>query len=89
MTLPLGRSYPVQPGPDGRLIVDLAKCPPGRTDEEMQITLQRLSTEFNVDTTPAQGLAGAELAAWLDAAEDRVFHRELAELQKQREGGAT
>ena len=63
MTLPLGRSYPVQPGPDGRLIVDLAKCPPGRTDEEMQITLQRLSTEFNVDTTPAQGLAGAELAS--------------------------
>ncbi len=89
MTLPLGRSYPVEPGPDGRLIVDLAKCPPGRSQEEMQITLQRLAGEFNVDTTPAEGLAGAELAAWLDAAEDRVFHRELAELQKQREGGAT
>ena len=86
MTLHLGRSYPVQPGPDGRLIVDLAKCPPGRTDEEMQITLQRLSTEFNVDTTTAQGLAGAELAAWLDSAEDKVFYRELAELQRQREG---
>lgn len=86
MTLPLGRSYPVEPGPDGRLIVDLAKCPPGRSQEEMQITLQRLAGEFNVDTTPAQGLAGAELAAWLDAAEDRVFHRELAELQRQREG---
>lgn len=86
MTLPLGRSYPVEPGPDGRLIVDLAKCPPGRSQEEMQITLQRLAGEFNVDTTPAQGLAGAELAAWLDAAEDKVFHRELAELQRQREG---
>ena len=86
MTLPLGRSYPVQPGPDGRLIVDLAKCPPGRTDEEMQITLQRLADVFGVDTTPAQGLADAELAAWLDAAEDKVFYRELAELQRQREG---
>ena len=86
MTLPLGRTYPVEPGPDGRLIVDLAKCPPGRSQEEMQITLQRLAGEFNVDTTPAQGLAGAELAAWLDAAEDKVFHRELAELQRQREG---
>ena len=60
-----------------------------RSQEEMQITLQRLAGEFNVDPTPAQGLAGAELAAWLDEAEDRVFHRELAELQKQREGGAT
>lgn len=63
---------------------------PIRTQEEMQLTLARLAGEFNVDTTPAEGLAGAaELAAWLDAAEDRVFHRELAELQKQREGGAT
>ena len=52
----------------------------------MQITLQRLADVFGVDTTPAQGLAGAELAAWLDAAEDKVFHRELAELQRQREG---
>ena len=59
---------------------------PIRSQEEMQLTLQRLATEFNVDTTPAQGLAGAELAAWLDAAEDKVFHRELAELQRQREG---
>ena len=84
MTLPLGRSYPVEPGPDGRLIVDLAKCPPGRSQEEMQITLQRLAGEFNVDTTPAQGLAGAELAAWLEQAEDQVFNRELAELQRQR-----
>ena len=87
MTLPLGRSYPVEPGPDGRLIVDLAKCPPGRSQEEMQLTLARLAGEFNVDTTPAQGLAGAELAAWLDAAEDRVFHRELEELQRQRQEG--
>ena len=59
---------------------------PIRTADEMQLTLARLATEFNVDTTPAQGLAGAELAAWLDAAEDKVFYQELAELQRQREG---
>jgi hypothetical protein len=28
MTLPLGKTYPVEVRPDGRLIVDLAKCPP-------------------------------------------------------------
>ena len=51
MTLPLGRTYPVERGPDGRLIVDLAKCPPGRSQEEMQITLQRLADVFGVDST--------------------------------------
>ena len=56
--------------------------PLGRAQEEMQLTLQRLADVFGVDTTPAQGLAGAELAAWLDAAEDKVFYRELAELQQ-------
>lgn len=60
---------------------------PIRSQEEMQLTLQRLSDVFGVDTTPAQGLSGAELAAWLDAAEDRVFHRELEELQRQRQEG--
>ena len=59
--------------------------PLARSQEEMQLTLQRLGTEFNVDTTTAQGLAGAELAAWLDAAEDKLFYRELAELQRQRD----
>ena len=85
MTLPLGRTYPVEPGPDGRLIVDLAKCPPGRSQEEMQITLQRLADVFGVNTTTAQDLASAKLAAWLEQAEDQVFHRELAELQRQRQ----
>ena len=42
---------------------------------------------FGVDITTAQGLAGAELAAWLEQAEDQVFHRELAELQRQRQEG--
>ena len=59
---------------------------PVRTQEEMQLTLQRLADVFGVDTTPAKGLSSAELAAWLDAAEDKVFYRELAELQRQREG---
>ena len=58
----------------------------GRSAEEMQLTLARLSDVFGVDTTPAQGLSGAELAAWLEQAEDKVFYRELAELQRQREG---
>ena len=59
----------------------------GRSQEEMQITLQRLAYVFGVDTTPAQGRAGAELAAWLDAAEDKVFYRELAALHKIKGGG--
>ena len=59
--------------------------PLARSQEEMQLTLQRLADVFGVDTTPAKGLAGAELAAWLDSAEDHVFHRELAELQRQRQ----
>lgn len=59
--------------------------PLARSQEEMQLTLARLAGEFNVDTTPAQGLSGAELAAWLDAAEDKVFYRELAELQRQKD----
>ena len=68
------------------MTLPLGRTYPVRSQEEMQLTLARLAGEFNVDTTPAQGLAGAELAAWLDAAEDKVFHRELAELQRQREG---
>ena len=60
---------------------------PIRAQEEMQLTLQRLADVFGVDTAPAQGLSGAELAAWLDAAEDKVFHRELEELQRQRQEG--
>ena len=55
-----------------------------RTADEMQLTLARLACEFCVDIAPAQGLTGAELAAWLEQAEDQVFHRELAELQRQR-----
>ena len=59
-----------------------------RTADEMQLTLARLAGEFGVDIAPAQGLAGAALAAWLELMEDEVFQRELAELQRQREEGA-
>ena len=55
-----------------------------RTADEMQLTLARLAGEFGVDIAPAQGLAGAALAAWLEQTEDQVFQRELAELQRQR-----
>ena len=55
-----------------------------RTADEMQLTLARLAGEFGVDVAPARGLAGAALAAWLEQAEDEVFQRELAELQRQR-----
>jgi hypothetical protein len=59
-----------------------------RTADEMQLTLARLAGEFGVDIAPAQGLAGAALASWLELMEDEVFQRELAELQRQREEGA-
>ena len=54
-----------------------------RSQEEMQITLATLRDSFGVDIAPAAGLHGQELAAWLEQAEDQVFHRELAELQRQ------
>lgn len=54
-----------------------------RTDEEMQITVETLRLDFGVDVTPAKGLHGAELQAWLEQAEDAVFEREHAELRAQ------
>ena len=37
--------------------------------------LRRLSAEFEVDVTPAQGLEGADLDAWIERAEDELFER--------------
>ena len=52
---------------------------------EMQtIMLRRLSAEFNVDVTPADGLTGAALDMWIDAAEDELFLRLMAEREKER-----
>mgnify|MGYP003377009767 CR=1 FL=1 len=42
------------------------------------IMLRRLRLEFAVDTTPAEGLEGAALDAWLYQAEDELFERLIA-----------
>ena len=45
------------------------------------IMLRRLSAEFDVDTTPATGLEGAALDAWIERAEDDLFERLTAKEQ--------
>ena len=45
--------------------------------------LRSLREHFNVDTTPAEGLTGPELQAWLYRAEDELFERLRAELAAQ------
>ena len=42
------------------------------------IMLRRLSAEFDVDVTPAQGLVGAALDAWIERAEDDLFEELMA-----------
>ena len=42
------------------------------------IMLRRLSAEFDVDVTPAHGLEGAALDAWIERAEDDLFERLIA-----------
>lgn len=39
------------------------------------IMLRRLGSEFDVDTTPANGLEGAALDAWIEQAEDELFEK--------------
>ena len=46
--------------------------------------LRSLREHFNVDTTPAEGLTGPELQAWLYRAEDELFERLMAEREKER-----
>ena len=46
--------------------------------ELQTIMLTRLRLEFDVDTTPADGLEGAALAAWIELAEDDLFERLIA-----------
>ena len=46
--------------------------------EFQTIMLRRLSAEFDVDTTPADGLEGAALDAWIELAEDDLFERLIA-----------
>ena len=52
--------------------------------ELQTIMLRRLSAEFNVDVAPAEGLTGAALDMWIDAAEDELFLRLMAEREKER-----
>ena len=52
--------------------------------ELQTIMLRRLSAEFNVDVTPADGQTGAALDMWIDAAEDELFLRLMAEREKER-----
>ncbi|MHB8123814.1 MAG: hypothetical protein ACYDG4_16925 [Desulfuromonadaceae bacterium] len=46
--------------------------------ELQTIMLTRLRLEFDVDTTPADGLEGAALDAWIEQAEDELFERLMA-----------
>ena len=46
--------------------------------ELQTIMLTRLRLEFDVDTTPADGLDGAALDQWIELAEDDLFERLIA-----------
>ena len=48
------------------------------------LMLRRLSLEFGVDVAPAEGLTGAALDMWIDAAADELFLRLMAEREKER-----
>ena len=48
------------------------------------LMLRRLSLEFGVDVAPAEGLTGAALDMWIDATEDELFLRLMAEREKER-----
>ena len=43
--------------------------------ELQTIMLRRLSAEFDIDTTPADGLEGAALDQWIERAEDELFEK--------------
>ena len=43
--------------------------------EFQTIMLTRLRLEFDVDTTPADGLDGAALDQWIERAEDELFEK--------------
>ncbi len=45
--------------------------------------LLRLNLEFGVDVAPAEGLTGAALDMWIDAADEALFLRLRAELAAQ------
>ena len=53
------------------------------TPEVQHIMLERLRLAFRVDTSPADGLTGAALDMWIDAADEALFLRLRAELAAQ------
>lgn len=52
-----------------------------RREEVSRITLQTLKVDFGVDITPAEKLKGDALEKWREAAEDKVFEQQLAEMK--------
>lgn len=50
MTLPLGKTYPARTLPDGRVVVDLAKCPPA--DPEPDWSQFEAWPDVDEDTAP-------------------------------------
>jgi hypothetical protein len=45
----------------------------GTPEGALHTTLRTLATDFGVDVSPAAGLQGAELAAWVDQAEEALL----------------
>lgn len=52
-----------------------------RREAASRITLQTLKTDFGVDIGPAEKLKGEALEKWREAAEDKVFEQQLAEMK--------
>jgi myosin heavy subunit len=52
-----------------------------RREAASRITLQTLKTDFGVDITSAAKLKGEALEKWREAAEDKVFEQQLAEMK--------
>lgn len=49
----------------------------GSPDGALRATLRMLANDFGVDVSPAAGLQGAELAAWIDQAEALLLRDQL------------
>lgn len=51
-----------------------------RSSREMAVTLRTLELGYGVDISGAVGLAGAELQAWLEQTEERLFQQSFDDL---------
>lgn len=52
-----------------------------RREAASRLTLQTLKADFGVDIGPAEKLKGEDLERWREAAEDKVFEQQLAEMK--------